>query len=146
MGSFGPLIDMKIIPILLALTLFPLPAFARYSQPGYSRQCFRNVYREQYVPGTQGRPGYVRRWNERKEVPCYNAGSDGYYYPQQGPPYESRGPVDDIDDNSCIEGSILGGIGGGAIGGAAATQENWIWSIPTGIIGGALIGCQLDGG
>ena len=155
MGSFGPLIDMKIIPILLALTLFPLPAFARYSQPGYSRQCFRNVYREQYVPGTQGRPGYVRRWNERKEVPCYNAGADGYYTPRgdtrpmpwhsDGPPYETRGPVD-IDDNSCIEGSILGGIGGGAIGGAAATQENWIWSIPTGIIGGALIGCQLDGG
>ena len=146
MGTFGPLIDMKIIPILLALTLFPLPAFARYSQPGYSRQCFRNVYREQYVPGTQGRPGYVRRWNERKEVPCYNAGADGYYYPQGGPPYESRGPVDNFDDNSCIEGAVLGGIGGGAIGGAAATQENWIWSIPTGIIGGALIGCQIDGG
>ena len=136
---------MKLLPLLIAALMAPLPAFAGYQtgQPGWSRQCFRNVYREQYVPGTESRPGYVRRWRERKEVPCYNAGADGYYYPQGGPPYESRGPV---DDNSCIEGSILGGIGGGAIGGAAATQENWIWSIPTGIIGGALIGCQLDGG
>ena len=157
MGSFGALHDMKLLSTILAFAvLSPLPAFAGYQsgQPGWSRQCFRNVYRETYVPGTESRPGYVRRWNERKEVPCYNAGADGYYPQGRNPhylpadeprhyPQHSRGPV---DDNSCIEGAVLGGLGGGAIGGAAATQENWIWSIPTGIIGGALIGCQIDGG
>ena len=135
---------MKLLPTLLAFaTLVPtMPAFAGYQtgQGGWSRQCFRNVYRETYVPGTQSRPGYVRRWNERKEVPCYNAGADGHYYPQTS---ESRGPV---DDNSCLEGSILGGIAGGAAGAALSRDEGMIYGIPLGIVGGALIGCQIDGG
>lgn len=50
------------------------------------------------------------------------------------------------EDNSCIEGSILGGISGGAAGGVLSTQKNWIWSIPLGIVGGSMIGCQIDGG
>ena len=132
---------MKLLPTIIAFaTLLPLPAFAGYQtgQGGWSRQCFRNVYRETYVPGTQSRPGYVRRWNERKEVPCYNAGADGHYYPQ-----ETRGYH---DDNSCIEGSILGGIAGGAAGAALSRDEGMIYGIPLGIVGGALIGCQIDGG
>ena len=40
----------------------------------------------------------------------------------------------------------LGGIAGGALGGTLSTQRNWIWSIPAGIIGGAMVGCQVDGG
>ena len=34
----------------------------KVSQPGYSRttQCFRNEYREEYVPDTKDKPGYVR--------------------------------------------------------------------------------------
>ena len=43
-----------------------------------------------------------------------------------------------VDDNSCIEGALIGGLGGGALGGVLSTQENWIWSIPTGIIAGGL--------
>ena len=124
------------IPLLFVMAT---PAMADYYNPGGSRQttCYKNEYREEYVPGTQNRPGYVRRYNERVRVPCnhgpYTTHGDGNHsYPQ--------------DDNSCIEGAILGGIGGGAVGGAAATQENWIWSIPAGVVGGALIGCQLDGG
>ena len=138
---------MKLLPTLLAFaTLVPtMPAFAGWQtgQPGWSRQCFRNVYRETYVPGTQSRPGYVRRWNERKEVPCYNAGSDGQFYPQDNQPYTTHGSV---DDNSCIEGSILGGIAGGAAGAALSRDEGMIIGIPLGIVGGALIGCQIDGG
>ena len=41
---------------------------------------------------------------------------------------------------------VLGGLLGGAAGGTLATQENWIWSIPVGIVGGAMVGCQVDGG
>lgn len=42
------------------------------SQPGYSRttQCFRDEYREGYVPGTENRPGYVRNWTEKVEIAC----------------------------------------------------------------------------
>jgi uncharacterized protein YcfJ len=50
------------------------------------------------------------------------------------------------DDNSCIEGSILGGIAGGGLGAALSRKEGRLWAIPTGIVGGALLGCQVDGG
>ena len=45
------------------------------SQPGYSRstQCFREEYREEYVPGTKDRPGYVRNWTEQVEIACSNS-------------------------------------------------------------------------
>lgn len=50
------------------------------------------------------------------------------------------------DDNSCIEGSILGGIAGGGLGAALSRGDGRWWAIPTGIVGGALVGCQVDGG
>ena len=55
--------------------------------------------------------------------------------PQEQDPttLESTTKVSITDDNSCIEGAIIGGIPGGG-GGVLATQENWIWSIPTGIM------------
>ena len=124
------------IPLLLLTTL---PAYAGYGQRGYSQQCFEDVYREEYIPGTRTRPGRVRRWTEQREIPCNNDGYRGGMVPQ------SR-PAAGYDDNSCIEGTVIGGIAGGALGGVAATQENWIWSIPAGVIGGAVIGCQVDGG
>ena len=49
------------------------------------------------------------------------------------------------DDNSCLEGTLAGGVLGGALGGVLA-KDNWIWSIPTGVVGGAIVGCQIDGG
>ena len=125
---FKPLL---LLPLLLLGTL---PVEARNYQSGYSRQCFRNVYRETYVPGTQQRPGYVRRWNERKEVPCWNAGADTYT------------PTQPHDDNSCIEGAVLGGLAGGGLGAALSRDEGMIYGIPLGIVGGALVGCQIDGG
>ena len=50
------------------------------------------------------------------------------------------------DDNSCLERTLAGGVLGGALGGALAKKDNWIWSIPAGAVGGALVGCQVDGG
>ena len=139
---------MKFIPIVLAVAasvpLLPTAVSAQYAygESGYSQQCFKEVYREEYQPGTVNNPGRVRRWTDQKEVPCYNGGGVTTY-PNRSPRPITQAPV---DDNSCLEGSIIGGIGGGALGGVLATQENWIWSIPTGIIGGALAGCQVDGG
>jgi len=34
------------------------------------RYCDKVVYREQYVPRTHWRPGYVKRWTETIKVPC----------------------------------------------------------------------------
>ncbi len=128
---------MKQLILIPLLMVFGSPVMADYRQGGGTQQtsCYETVYREEYVPGTRNSPGYVSRRNERVEVPCENTS----YYNGGSSYYEE-------DDNSCLEGSIIGGIAGGAAGGTLATQENWIWSIPTGIIGGALIGCQVDGG
>jgi len=56
------------------------------------------------------------------------------------------------DTNSCVEGSVIGAVVGGA--GAAAANEylwngdsnNLIWGIPAGALLGGLLGCQIDGG
>ena len=50
------------------------------------------------------------------------------------------------DDNSWLEGTLAGGVLGGALGGSLAKKDNWIWSIPARAVGGALVGCQVDGG
>ncbi len=135
----------------LALLVPSLPAQAGYSQGGGVRErtCYREVYREEYTPGTAEKPGRVRRWTENKEVPCGNRRrsstqrNGGPYRDPRNRPSTAR---QDFDDNSCIEGSVIGGIGGGALGGVLSTTENWVWSIPAGVIGGALVGCQVDGG
>ena len=142
---------MKLFPLLLALPmgLVSFPAEARhgysYGQPGYSQQCFKNVYREQYIPGTQQRPGRVRRWTERQEVPC-NVHREPVYYPQEPQTYPAPAPRRHVDNNSCLEGTFIGGILGGAGGYAASQGDGRGWAIPLGVVGGALVGCQLDGG
>ena len=142
---------MKIIPMLLAAAMLtPTAVQARHRHGGYyggtyQEMCYKNVYREQYVPGSYGRPGYVRRWNDRKQVPCYSAGS---YRPYRQPTYHPRprAHTPRVDDNSCIEGAVLGGLVGGAAGAGLSRGEGNFIGIPLGIVGGALIGCQIDGG
>ena len=111
------------------------------SQGGYAREekCYRNEYREEYVPGTSKSPGYVKSYRERVKVPCRNyQRHEEHHHPNVGHGH--------VDDNSCIEGSILGGIAGGGIGAAASRKEGRFWAIPLGIVSGAMVGCQIDGG
>lgn len=135
---------MKLL-VATVLTLFALPSHAmqndRSYQPGWSHQekCYKRVYREEYIPGTMNNPGYVKKYFEKVEVPC----KENYH---SNAPATPRNSKSNVDDNSCIEGSIIGGIAGGALGGVLATEKNWIWSIPAGVIGGAMAGCQVDGG
>ena len=119
-----------------------LPAEANYSQSGGTSQetCYKDVYREEYIPGTRNNPGTVRRWTEQAEVPC-----EGQRNPQYLPA-DPQPPRRQVDDNSCVEGSILGGILGGALGAGLSRDEGMIVGIPLGVVGGALVGCQLDGG
>ncbi|AET72666.1 hypothetical protein SXCG_00077 [Synechococcus phage S-CAM8] len=108
------------------------------SQRGYASEnrCYRNEYREEYIPGTSNSPGYVSSYKERVEVPCNRE-----VYRRDDAPRRHN-----TDDNSCIEGSILGGIAGGGAGAALSRKEGRLWAIPLGIVGGALVGCQVDGG
>ena len=129
---------MKSLLLLPLILLASVPVQAVESQSGWSRQCFKNIYREEYVPGNATSTGYVRSWTETKEVPCRRKPMTALPRTEPSPPPE--------DNNSCVEGSILGGILGGAAGGVLSTQENWIWAIPGGIVGGSMLGCQIDGG
>jgi len=131
--------------LLALLLLVPIPALAEnYTQRGYSQQqeCYKDVYREEYIPGTKDSPGYVRRHNERVSVPCER--SESATTPAPSPPAQQR--AENVDDNSCIEGSILGGIAGGGIGAAVSRGDGRWWAIPTGIVAGSMVGCQIDGG
>ena len=150
---------MKLLAALLLIGVTSAPALAggprtrdgyRY-QGGYAEQekCFRKEYREEYVPGTMSSPGYVRSYKKRVRVPCesnrpqYMPQSTPHSFPRYEDPHPNMGRV---DNNSCKEGTVAGGLLGGALGGVLSKKENWIWAIPTGIVGGAMVGCQVDGG
>ena len=99
------------------------------------RTCYKEIYRERYVPGTAGSPGYVRRWSEQKEIPCRGAAR----------PARPRRRAQ-RDDNSCLGGTIVGGIAGGTIGAIASQDEGRIWAIPLGAVTGGMLGCAATGG
>ena len=97
-----------------------------------SRTCTRNEYREEYIPGTRKDPGYVKHWEETVEVPC--------------PGITSSSKKNKIDNNDCSEGTIAGGILGGGLATAISRGKDRWWAIPAGVIGGSMVGCEIDGG
>ena len=147
---------MKIfLASLVALTACT-PAIAAESQAGWSeeRTCFRSEYREDYVPGTEDNPGYVKSWKETVEVPCEDIPTHVHPdpYPDVGrrssrPSYRRHVTVyEDVDTNDCSEGTVIGGLLGGGLAGFGSRGKDRWWAIPSGMIGGAMIGCQMDGG
>ena len=130
---------MKIaLATLLAFT--PVAAIADEYQPGYSetRTCYRSEYREEYVPGNEFDPGYVKSWKETVEVPCDPDDVSSCKIIRQ--------TVVEYDDNDCSEGTVIGGLLGGGLAGFGSRGKDRWWAIPSGIIGGAMVGCQMDGG
>tara|TARA_Y100000287_G_scaffold177008_1_gene168290 strand:+ start:238 stop:663 length:426 start_codon:yes stop_codon:yes gene_type:complete len=134
---------------LITLSALPVSAesigdrsnrLAYQSQRGYASEnkCYRNEYREEYIPGNSRSPGYVVTHRERVKVPC-----EGQHYT----PHEDEHPnLSETDDNSCIEGGVLGAIGGAGAAAAMSREDGRLWAIPLGIVGGAMVGCQIDGG
>jgi len=128
--------QLLLIPLLLT---FGTPSLADYSQGGGTQQtdCYETIYREEYIPGTSERPGRVKTFRERVRVPCRN----------QQPTYtEPTTSHSNVDDNSCIEGAIIGGIAGGGAGAALSRGDGRWWAIPLGVVSGTMVGCQIDGG
>ena len=127
-------INMKLVLMALFALSSSIPAIAGEYQPGYatSQSCTRNEYREEYVPGTQKSPGYVKSWNETVEVPC---GLKPQNHINQA-----------VDNNDCSEGSLIGGILGAGLATSSSRGKDRFWAIPAGAISGAMIGCQVDGG
>ena len=126
-------------PACAPATVTTPPAQAGESQAGWSeeRTCYRSEYREEYVPGTEDDPGYVKTWKETVEVSCENNKVT------KRTVIENNYPV---DTNDCSEGTVAGGLLGGGLAGFMSRGKDRWWAIPTGILGGAMIGCEIDGG
>jgi len=107
------------------------------SQAGYSRSrtCTKNEYREEYFPGTEESPGYVKSWTETIEVPCNTKHSSTHNSIDQS-----------SDNNDCKEGSIIGGLLGAGITMSSTRGKDRWWAVPAGGATGAVIGCSIDGG
>ena len=125
---------------LLALT--PVSATAEYvdSRSGYAhtQKCYRSEYREEYIPGSEDNPGYVKSWKETIEYPCNT--------PDRGTRRQVIERQYEVDDNDCTDGKVAGAILGGGIGAALSQDECRWWAIPLGVVTGSAIGCDIDGG
>ena len=112
----------------------PTAILADDYQRGFSssRTCTKNEYREEYIPGTRDEPGYVNKWEDTVEVPC--------------PGVKSTTDKNKFDNNDCSEGTIAGGILGGGLATAISRGKDRWWVIPAGVIGGSIVGCEIDGG
>ena len=144
---------MKIALAALVALSAATPALAGEYQPGYSheRTCFKSEYREEYVPGTETDPGYVKSWKDTVEVPCEDTPT---YHREHNPnvgrstgTYRRHVTVyENVDTNDCSEGTIAGGLLGGGLAGFGSRGKDRWWAIPAGIIGGSMVGCAMDGG
>jgi hypothetical protein len=146
---------MKLLAALLLIGVTSAPALAGPATGGYrsrggyaeEEKCYRREYREEYVPGTSKNPGYVRSYKKRVRVPCERPQFMPQSTPHYHPRYEDAHPnMGNVDNNSCVEGTVAGGLLGGALGGVLSKKDNWIWAIPSGMVAGSMIGCQVDGG
>ena len=143
---------MKNISALAAILLFsPTAVVAGEYQRGYShdRTCFRTEYREEYIPGTEYDPGYVKSWKETVEVPCNeDVAYERDRHPSEPVPSYRRlvTVYEDVDTNDCSDGTLAGALLGGGLAGFGSRGKDRWWAIPAGIIGGSMVGCAVDGG
>ena len=146
--------------LLIPCVQEPVLAHKPYSQ---SKTCDKTEYVEAYHPGTREKPGYVSGREEKVAQPCsknlhfhgqtshrHRKGDLVHDHHAHSTPISGARPVAGRpvpqDNNSCLEGTLAGGVLGGALGGILSKKDNWIWTIPAGAVGGALVGCQVDGG
>ena len=117
---------MKFFFLLLSFVFSPL-LHLNASTPK-SVTSTRTEYREEYIPGTKSRPGYVRNYEIAVEIPCH------------GEKAEQR------EDNDCTDGKIAGALLGGGAGAAMSRGKGRWWAVPLGAVLGSKIGCDAAGG
>ena len=98
------------------------------------RKCYEKKYKEVYRPGTADSPGYVDVYRTTVEVPC---GWSRYSAP---PTYREDNAPDECNEDA----AFLGGILGGGVAAGISDPDAMVWSIPLGIVSGAITGCQID--
>ena len=112
----------------------------REQAAGYSRTktCYRTEYREEYIPGTEQDPGYVKSWKETVEFPCSN--NRATIIRERSVEYR------EVDENDCTDGKVAGALLGGGAAAAMSRGDGRWWAIPIGAVVGSKIGCDAAGG
>ena len=138
--------DMKLPAILLSTLFIAAPAYAGGPVTNGARvfpesHCYRNT--EEYVPGyydSRGQyvGGYIK--HSRTKVSCGNMQPTQYHQPTY---HQPSAPV---DNNDCSSGTVAGALIGGGLAGYRSRGKGRWWAIPAGIVGGAMLGCQINGG
>ena len=123
----------------------PAVAGSQHHQHGYSvtTTCYREEYREEYVPGTEDSPGYIKSWKDTIEYPCSRTRVEST--PENTTRTRTYNEYE-VDDNDCSEGSVAGALLGGGLAGFGSRGKDRWWAIPSGAILGSMIGCEIDGG
>ena len=140
---------MKVQSLLVSsLILAALPLQAGEYQSGYTSEsrCFKSEYREEYIPGNQSSPSYVKFFKDKFAVPC---GPSQWRtlgrYRQYQPDWQTRrnhGWVTLSNNHnskktgrSCSAASTTtGGLVGGGIAAALSKKEAYGWSVPLGAV------------
>ena len=119
------------------------PGYSPSYQEGYSETttCFREQYREEYVPGTKDSPGYIKSWTDTIEYPCKRTKV------RRTPDNINRTRTyEEYDTNDCSDGKIAGALLGGGAAAAMSRGDGRWWAIPLGAVVGGTIGCDINGG
>ena len=137
---------MKFQSLLVAAMLVtPMGAVADEYQRGYTtqRSCYKEVYREEYVPGTRASKGYVKSFSDTVEVPCTGNSWNSvnrphyhhhrYYRPHRRQVLVSRSYR--TNGGSCSSwNTTRGGLLGGSLAAALSKKDAYGWSIPLGTV------------
>ena len=146
---------MKIsLVALLLLSSVPVNAHDYHRSYTTQRTCYKEVYKEEYVPGTRLSKGYVKSFTDRVEFPCnqmakvpsshyhlpkiptYNYSRTRYYEPTT----TYRVSRTNTSINSCNSARTTGGLLGGGLAAALSKKDAYSWSIPLGAVVGMGIG------
>ena len=129
------------ISLVALLLLSSVPVNAHESQRGYTtqRSCYKEIYKEEYVPGTRNSQGYVKSFLDKVEVPCsplakvhrhhhhhhhrpvtsYNYSRTRYYQPTTS----YRVSSSNSSSSACRSSRATGGVLGGGLAAAVSKKR-----------------------
>ena len=135
--------------LVALLLLSSIPVNAHQSQRRYTtqRSCYKEIYREEYIPGTRSSPGYVKSFTNKVEVPCsplvkvrhhqrsipsynYSRTRASYYQPTS----TYRVSRANSTSSACRSSRATGGVLGGGLAAAVSKKDAWGWTIPLGAV------------
>ena len=142
------------IGLVALLFLSSVPVNAHESQRGYTtqRSCYKEIYNEEYVPGTRESQGYVRYFTDKVEVPCTPVGKVHHHHHRPIPSYNYsrtryyqptntyRVSRSNSSSSACRSSRATGGLLGGGLAAAVSKKDAWGWAIPLGAVVGLGVG------